>query len=199
MSHLIDESGNDRRAARLELRRRLIAARETLDAAEHARRSAALEAHLEALLARLAPPTLGFCWPYRGEFDARALVMRWLAGDAARRAALPVVAERGAPLAWRRWTPGCPLADDVHGIPYPVHGEALVPQLLLIPCNGFDARGTRLGYGAGYFDRTLAAMAPPPLAVGVAFELARVDDLQPQAHDRPMDWLVTEGGAVRIA
>lgn len=199
MSHLIDESGNDRRAARLELRRRLIAARETLDAAEHARRSAALEAHLEALLARLAPPTLGFCWPYRGEFDARALVMRWLAGDAARRAALPVVAARGAPLAWRRWTPGCPLADDVHGIPYPVHGEALVPQLLLIPCNGFDARGTRLGYGAGYFDRTLAAMAPPPLAVGVAFELARVDDLQPQAHDRPMDWLVTEGGAVRIA
>ncbi len=199
MSHLIDESSNDRRAARLELRRRLIAARESLGAAEHARRSAAVEAHLETLLARLAPPTLGFCWPYRGEFDARALVTRWLAGDGARRGALPVVEARGAPLAWRRWTPGCPLADDVHGIPYPVDGEALSPQLLLIPCNGFDARGTRLGYGAGYFDRTLAAMVPPPLAVGVAFELARVDDLQPQAHDRPMDWLVTERGALRIA
>lgn len=199
MSHLIDESSNDRRAARLELRRRLIAARESLDAAERARRSAALEAHLEALLVRLAPRVLGFCWPYRGEFDARALMVRWLAGDGSRRAALPVVEARGAPLAWRRWTPDCVLADDVHGIPYPVDGEPLVPQLLLIPCNGFDARGTRLGYGAGYFDRTLAAMTPPPLAVGVAFELARVDDLQPQAHDRPMDWLVTERGAQRVA
>lgn len=195
MSSCTDDFANDMRAARLELRRRLINAREALAADAHVRLSAAVAQHLEALLARLAPHVLGFCWPYRAEFDARALVGRWLAGDAARRAALPVVGARGAPMAWRAWNPDSELARDVHGIPYPAAGAVLHPDVVLVPCNGFDARGTRLGYGAGYFDRTLASMQPAPLAVGVAFELARVPDLHPQAHDVAMDWLVTELGA----
>ena len=65
---------------------------------------------------------------------------------------------------------------------------------MLIPLVGFDAAGYRLGYGGGYFDRTLAAMLPRPLAVGIGFELARLSDIRPQAHDMPMDLIVTEAG-----
>jgi 5-formyltetrahydrofolate cyclo-ligase len=62
---------------------------------------------------------------------------------------------------------------------------------------GFDQRGFRLGYGGGYFDRTLAAISPRPLAIGVAFEMARLPDLRPQPHDIPMDFIVTEAGIYR--
>lgn len=153
--------------------------------------------HLEALLAQLAPASIGFTWPYRGEFDALTVVRAWLAGDAVRWAALPVVGEKGQPMTFRRWTPESLMATDRYGIPYPVEGPPVVPvvpALLLIPCNGFDARGFRLGYGAGHFDRTLAALTPAPRAVGIAIEDGRLDDLDPQPHDIPMDWIVTEAG-----
>lgn len=155
---------------------------------------AAIAGHLEALLAQLAPASIGFTWPYRGEFDALAVVRDWLAGDAVRWAALPVVGEKGQPMTFRRWTPESLMATDRYGIPYPVEGPSVVPALLLIPCNGFDARGFRLGYGAGHFDRTLAALTPSPRAVGIAIEDGRLDDLDPQPHDIPMDWIVTEAG-----
>ena len=74
-------------------------------------------------------------------------------------------------------------------------GDAVTPEMLLIPCNGFDARGFRLGYGAGHYDRTLAAMQPMPCTVGIAIEDGRIDDLGPEPHDIPMDWIVTEAGA----
>lgn len=156
---------------------------------------AAIAGHLEALLAQLAPASIGFTWPYRGEFDALPLMRRWLAADPSRWAALPVVGEKGQPMSFRRWAPDSAMATDRYGIPYPAEGGPVVPELLLIPCNGFDARGYRLGYGAGHYDRTLAALAPTPLAVGVAIEDGRLDDLQPQPHDLPMDWIVTEAGA----
>jgi 5,10-methenyltetrahydrofolate synthetase len=70
----------------------------------------------------------------------------------------------------------------------------VVPQALLIPPVGFDARGFRLGYGGGFYDRTLASLAPRPLAIGVAFELSRVDSIRPQPFDLPMDYVVTERG-----
>ncbi|NBU58208.1 MAG: 5-formyltetrahydrofolate cyclo-ligase [Betaproteobacteria bacterium] len=156
---------------------------------------AALAGHLTALLGHLAPASLGFCWPYRAEFDMRDVVAAWLHADTTRWAALPVVGVTGVPMRWRRWDPRAELPLDRYGIPFPGDGPDLHPELLLIPCNGFDARGYRIGYGAGHFDRTLAAMQPRPLAIGVAYELARLPDTQPQAHDLPMDWLITEGGA----
>jgi 5-formyltetrahydrofolate cyclo-ligase len=78
-----------------------------------------------------------------------------------------------------------------------VSGAWLMPDLILLPLNGFDAAGYRLGYGGGYFDRTLAALSPRPLAVGVGFEINRLDSIQPESHDQRLDWIVTEAGAFR--
>lgn len=185
----------DARAARKAQRLALIQARIDQPAAAREAADQALGTHLEGLLARLAPASIGFCWPYRAEFDMRAVVSTWLRADAARWAALPVVGATGTPMRWRRWDPDVEMPLDRYGIPFPGDGPDLHPEVLFIPCNGFDARGYRIGYGAGHFDRTLAAMQPRPRAVGVAYELARLPDTQPQAHDLPMDWLVTEAGA----
>lgn len=182
----------DDRARRKALRLELVGRRLAMDPATLAPLHAALSERLEVLLTRLAPRSIGFTWPYRGEFDALPLMRRWLTADPARWAALPVVGEKGQPMTFRRWAPETAMATDRYGIPYPAEGEPVVPELLLIPCNGFDARGYRLGYGAGHYDRTLAALEPTPLAVGVAIEDGRLDDLQPQPHDLPMDWIVTE-------
>lgn len=182
-------------ARRSALRQELIARRSALSADEHARLSALVRDHLAALLERLAPSSLGFCWPYRAEVDVLPLVSSWLAGDPARRAALPVVETTQTALRFRRWSPGDALDTDRYGIPTPRGGEWMQPALLLIPVNGFDAHGNRLGYGGGYFDRTLAALRPERGCVGVGFELARLDAFPPQAHDRPLDWIVTEKGA----
>ena len=72
--------------------------------------------------------------------------------------------------------------------------EAVVPDVLLMPPVGFDADGYRLGYGGGFFDRTLAAAAPHPLKIGLAREASRIDTIHPQPHDVPMDFVVTERG-----
>ena len=72
-------------------------------------------------------------------------------------------------------------------------------ELILLPLNGFDAAGYRLGYGGGFFDRTLAALTPRPVAVGVGFEINRLDSIRPESHDQRLDWLVTENGALRLA
>ncbi len=182
------------RAARKALRLRLIEARTNMSTARRQAADTQLERHLRALLAQLAPASLGFCWPYRGEFDARAVVRDWLAADPLRWAALPVVGATGTPMRFRRWRLDAEMPLDRYGIPFPGEGPDLTPALLLVPCNGFDARGYRIGYGAGHFDRTLAAMRPTPIAVGIAYELGRIDNVQPHALDLPMDWVVTECG-----
>jgi 5,10-methenyltetrahydrofolate synthetase len=97
---------------------------------------------------------------------------------------------------FRRWTPDTEMALDRHGIPIPATGEELRPDVVLLPLVAFDPQGFRLGYGGGYFDRTLAAMVPRPLAIGVGFELGRVADIRPQAHDIPLDATLTEAGIV---
>lgn len=188
-------SADDIVTRRRALRNRALHAREALTATAREALTRRLELHLRDLLERLAPRTLAFCWPFRAEPDVRHFIAGWLATDAARRAALPVVLDREAPLVFREWTPGMTLVPDRHGIPHPPAGEALLPDLVLVPLNAFDAAGFRLGYGGGYFDRTLAVL--DAVAVGIGYELGRVDSVLPQAHDRPMDWLVTEAGVFR--
>jgi 5,10-methenyltetrahydrofolate synthetase len=180
------------RAFRSELRARLVAAREALAAQAHAAKSREIESTLETFLAAHPFRVLAFCWPFRAEFDARALVARAIARGL--RACLPVVVDSNAPLAFRAWTPQSEMTEDRYGIHVPVAGEALRPDAILMPLNAFDAGGYRLGYGGGYFDRTLAALSPRPLAIGVGFELARVDSIRPQHHDLRMDAIVTEAG-----
>jgi 5,10-methenyltetrahydrofolate synthetase len=183
----------DPAAVRQALRSNAVARREALPADERERLECAIEVHLDALCADLAPRVLAFCWPWRGEPDLRPWVARWLAQDGGRQAALPAVVDRDRPLVFRRWEPGMAMALDRHGIPHPAAGEALQPDMVLVPLNAFDAQGYRLGYGGGYFDRTLAAL--DTVAVGVGFELGRAPSVLPQAHDLPMNWLVTEAGA----
>jgi len=88
------------------------------------------------------------------------------------------------------------MRDDAYGIPVPEPLVPCVPDLMLVPLNAFDAGGFRVGYGGGYFDRTLAALEPEPVTVGVGFELGREESIRPQDHDRPLGWIVTEVGAV---
>jgi len=133
---------------------------------------------------------VGFCWPMRGEYDARPL-MRLLRKQGVKNA-LPVITGRGQPLLYRHWEPGVPMKKGPLGIAYPDGTPQLVPQVLLVPLVGFGGAGDRLGYGGGYFDRTLAALEPQPLAIGIGYELARMETSFPQAHDVPMDAIVTE-------
>jgi 5,10-methenyltetrahydrofolate synthetase len=189
------ELNEDNTAWRRALRRTLVAQRAALSEAEHRSLSAAIVAHLLAALP--VPAVVAFCWPIKHEPDVRAAVEAW--GGHGTRAALPVVVEADAPLAFRHWRPDAPLTADRYGIPTPADGEWLVPDLILLPLNGFDAAGYRLGYGGGFFDRTLAALAPRPLAVGVGFEINRLESIRPEVHDQRLDWIVTERGAFRPA
>ena len=181
----------DNTARRRALRQEMVARRAALSDAEHAALSARIVVH--ALAALPLPVVAAFCWPIRHEPDVRSLLARWVTSGT--RAALPVVIAEDAPLRFREWTPDGQLAADRYGIPTPTAGTWLTPDLILLPLNGFDDAGYRLGYGGGYFDRTLAALAPRPLAVGVGFEINRVDSIRPEAHDQRLDWIVTEDGA----
>jgi 5-formyltetrahydrofolate cyclo-ligase len=135
---------------------------------------------------------VGFCWPHRGEYDARRL----LRGLRARglQCALPVVLQRAAPMIFRLWRPGVAMHRGAMGIPHPLDTPTVEPQILLVPLVGFGNAGDRLGYGGGYFDRTLASRVPRPLSIGVGYELARIDSTFPQEHDIPMDAIATEAG-----
>lgn len=178
------------------LRQRLIAERESLLPTQRLQLTAEILPTLGALLDRLQPQTVGFCWPFRGEADLREFLSLWRAQGAGRQLALPVVHEAEARMAFHAWRPGTAMGIDRFGIPYPEGTPAVHPQLLLVPLNGFDARGYRIGYGGGFFDRTLAALKPAPVTVGVGFGIARVDDVRPEPHDVPLDWILTEDGIV---
>jgi 5-formyltetrahydrofolate cyclo-ligase len=140
---------------------------------------------------------VGSYQPFNCEFDPRA-AMRVLR-KCGTRAAFPVVVQKNQPLQFREWRPGMPMTTDVVGLPVPDGTEAVRPEALLIPLVGFDSRGYRLGYGGGYFDRTLAASTIQPLKIGVAFELSRIPTIHPQPHDAPMDFIVTEAGVHYVA
>jgi 5-formyltetrahydrofolate cyclo-ligase len=151
-----------------------------------------IEGWIAAGFPMLAGMTIGFCWPFKSEFDAR-FVIRGLR-DRGATAALPAVVAKSSPLQFRKWWPGAPMIRGVYDIPVPDGTELVVPDAAIVPMNGFDEGGYRLGYGGGYFDRTLAAAVPRPLAIGVAYELARLPTIHPQAHDIAMDFVVTEAG-----
>ena len=116
--------------------------------------------------------------------------------EAGGQVALPVVLQKNHPLEFRPWTPGTRMEAGVWNIMHPAEGPSVQPAALLIPLVGFDARGYRLGYGAGFYDRTIAIFDTPPLKIGVGFELSRLDTIFPQDHDIPMDVIVTEKGVV---
>jgi 5-formyltetrahydrofolate cyclo-ligase len=131
-------------------------------------------------------------WPIRGEADPLPLLAAL--GGANIPTALPAVAGRGKPLIFRAWRSGDPLADGPFGLREPVPGSPTVqPDLLFVPLAAFDRAGHRLGYGAGYYDATLAALAAKrPLAVGLAFATQEVERIPAEPHDHPLAFVITE-------
>ena len=180
---------------RAQLRAELIARRLAANIEDRTRWNSAIDAHIEALLADVAGKTIAYCWPYQAEYDARSLILRFLERGA--EAALPVVVAPRQPMVFRRWTPKTKMLAGVYDIPIPVDSPEVSPDIAMIAVAGFDDAGYRLGYGAGFFDRTLAAIERRPLTVGVGFELAHVPTIYPQWHDIPLDYVVTELGIRR--
>ncbi len=180
-------------AWRNRLRRELLARRLALPADRlHAWRLA-MDRHLQYGFPGLAKGVVAFCWPIRNEYDARHLMRRLREQGAS--TALPVVLAAKTPLVFREWHPGVEMELGKLDTPYPKAGVELVPNTVLLPMIGFDSEGYRLGYGGGFFDRTLASLrAHKPVVIGVSFELAAVPTIHPQPWDVPMDYVVTERG-----
>ena len=138
-------------------------------------------------------------WPTNEEADIRPLMTAL--HQRGHRLALPRVMARGAPLRFLRWHPGDRLEAGFGGIPEPAAGaEEIHPEVLLVPLLGFDGTGLRLGYGGGFYDRTLAALrrAGGVEAIGIAFSDQEVDSLPAGDHDERLDWVVTESGCRRF-
>jgi 5,10-methenyltetrahydrofolate synthetase len=176
-------------------RERLIAARMAVEAARLDQWRRRIDGYLELSFPGLAHSRLAFCWPIKGEYDARHFART--ARERGALTALPVVIAPRQPLKFREWHPGIALARGPLDIPYPVGSPEVQPDAVLLPMNGWDAQGYRLGYGAGFFDRTLASMAKRPVTIGVSYELARLDTIYPQPWDIPMDYVLTERGVYR--
>ncbi len=150
----------------------------------------AISASLHTFLVDVRGQVVGLYWPFKGEFDSRPL-MRELHGQDAR-PALPAVVEPRTPLEFRLWWPDAEMVSGVYKIPVPKERNVVLPAIVVVPLVGFDVAGYRLGYGGGYYDRTLAALRPKPFIVGVGYEIAKLETLYPQPHDIPMDVIVTE-------
>lgn len=179
-------------AWRREERQRLIAARLALSAERRAAYAATIAAGLDAAIGDVAGRFVSLYWPFRGEPDLRP----WLASVGLRggRAALPVVVEKAKPLVFRAYRPGDPLERGVWNIPVPAKDEPVIPDVVIAPVVGFDPGRYRLGYGGGFFDRTLAALPAKPLVLGVGYALQAIPTIHPLPHDIAMDRIVTESG-----
>lgn len=178
----------------------LRADRKTLSVAEHNAVSAKLAVHLETLMnARFDGArgrVLSMYWPIKGEPDLRPLMHKLHAAGVV--IALPLVEVKAAPLVFRLWTPDTKMVRGDWNIPVPPRDAAvLTPDISLAPLVGWDAGAFRLGYGGGYFDRTLASLAslaPQPFKIGVGYAAAKLETIFPQPHDIPMDVILTEDG-----
>lgn len=173
------------------LRAFLLQKRTSLDAREYAHLNTIVSHAIKAYFGFLTHTGIGLYWPYKNEFDIGA-TMAWL-HQAGNTVSLPRVDKSKQPLVFMRWWPGVRMKQGKLGIPFPL-GPIELPEILFIPLVGFDARGYRLGYGGGYYDITLHARAQMPIRIGVGFELGRVKTIQPEPHDIPMEFLVTEKG-----
>jgi 5-formyltetrahydrofolate cyclo-ligase len=178
----------DRKAA---LRKAALAARR----AAHAAGQGAASAHLAAALAPHAGRVLAGYLPIRTEIDPTP-AMAAHAGPVC----VPVVTGPGQPLAFRAWAPGAAVEPAGFGVPVPVAGDWLTPAVLIVPMLAFDRRGYRLGYGGGFYDRTLAALRAtgPVTAIGFAFAAQEVPEVPTDATDARLDAIVTEAGPVAL-
>jgi 5-formyltetrahydrofolate cyclo-ligase len=203
------------------LRQRLV--QERLHLPDRLARIARLQHVMRMWLMERQDAVIGAYWPIKGEFDPLPALYRWqedavlgstvraedlernktqgdlnvlVGSEHQRRIGLPVVNKEHKTLIFYSWYPGCPMEADAYDIPKPKDTAIVVPTLLFVPCVGYGPGGYRLGYGGGFYDRTLATLQPAPFTVGLAYSNALVPDFQPEAHDVPLDAILTDAGQV---
>ena len=174
------------------LRRQLQAERQSL--IDRHQRGMHLQEVLRVWLMERDDKAIGAYWPIKGEFDALPALFRWTEADEERCIGLPVTDKSTRQLNYRMWFPGCEMEDDAYGIPKPKDTPEFHPTLLLVPCVGYGPKGVRLGYGGGFYDRTLATLQPRPFTVGLAYSFGFLPWLEAEPHDIPLDAILTEDG-----
>ena len=165
---------------------------------------------------------IGAYWPIKGEFDPLPALYRWqedavlapefkenrapaqegraqlasesIASRSPRKIGLPVVNKLHKTLIFHAWYPGCPMEEDAYGIPKPKDTEVIVPTLLFVPCLGYGPGGYRLGYGGGFYDRTLATLQPRPVTVGLGYSHGWLPDMEAETHDVALDAILNDMG-----
>ena len=194
-----------------------------LNLPDRLQRAESLQRVLRIWLVGRTDAVIGAYWPIKGEFDPLPALYRWqedallapslaspptpagacvqMAGESLaqrlpRKIGLPVVNKETRTLSFHAWYPGCPMEEDAYGIPKPKDTEIVVPTLLIVPCVGYGPGGFRLGYGGGFYDRTLATLQPKPYTLGLGYTHGFLPDLIPEAHDMPLDAILNDNGVV---
>ncbi len=174
------------------LRRQLQAERQTL--IDRHQRAMHLQEVLRVWLMGRDDMAVGAYWPIKGEFDALPALYRWADADDERCIGLPVIDKATKRLSFHMWSPGCEMEEDAYGIPKPKDTPEFQPTVLLVPCVGYGPKGLRLGYGGGFYDRTLATLQPQPITVGLAYSHGYVPWLEAEPHDVPLSVILTDEG-----
>ena len=184
-------------------RQQLVAERQQME--DRFARNEALQRVMRVWLVERPDTVIGAYWPIKGEFDPLPALFRWqeagmeadaLGASQRRRIGLPVINKVDKTLTFHTWYPGCPMEKDAYGIPKPKDTEIVQPTLLFVPCVGYGLGGYRLGYGGGFYDRTLAALQPRPFTVGLGYTHGFLPDLEPEPHDVPLDAILNDNGVV---
>lgn len=179
------------------LRAKLIAARQALP--DRLERAVQLQQVLRAWLVSRRESTIGAYWPIKGEFDPLPALYRWSEGGpegSPRRIGLPVTDRLTGELRFHVWYPGCEMELDAHDIPKPKGTDEFRPGLLVLPCVGYGPGGVRLGYGGGFYDRTLDSLNPRPLTIGVGYAHGFQPMLRAEPDDLKVDVMLTEEGVM---
>ena len=197
---------------------------ERLNLPDRLQRADALQRVMRIWLFDKPDTVIGAYWPIKGEFDPLPALYRWqedailnedsqsknavapesreqlatesIACRSPRKIGLPVVNKLHKTLTFHAWYPGCPMEEDAYGIPKPKDTEVIVPTLLFVPCVGYGPGGFRLGYGGGFYDRTLATLQPRPVTVGLGYTNGWLPDMESEPHDIPLDALLNDNGVV---
>ena len=179
------------------LRAKLVATREALP--DRLERAVQLQSVLRAWLAGRRENSIGAYWPIKGEFDPLPALYRWSEGGvdgSPRRIGLPVADRETGSLRFHVWYPGCPMEQDAYDIPKPKDTDEFKPAMLVVPCLGFGPGGVRLGYGGGFFERTLASLQPRAVTVGVSYGHGFLPFLRLGPREIQLDALLTEDGVM---
>ena len=182
---------------RTALRKKLVAARLALP--DRLERAVELQQALRVWLIGRSELSIGAYWPIKGEFDPLPALYRWAEGapeGVTRRIGLPVADRGTGSLRFHVWYPGCPMELDAYNISKPKGTEEFAPDLLIVPCLGYGPGGLRLGYGGGFFERTLQSIRPHPVTVGVSYTHGFLPLLRAGATDVELDAMLTEDGVM---